>query len=195
MPQARFLSSNSKHCGFIRPIFDQCEPLHEKCNVYVRFCEGEFPTHRLNLIRWPIFPFAQVHITSAVGIFRTQLKSTLWSLFEAMSEIHTEKNLLSPIFTIATPRQKAAIPRSEGKRVGLVNFIVSLVSITVIRSFISIIVHAIYPLIRSKWVWVTSCNTIMLVSCLWRNLASAFSLSLICHRRWGSLFDKFRPVD
>jgi len=50
------------------PIFDQGVPLHEKRNVYIRLWEGLYPTHRLNLSRWPISLFAEVHIPIAVGI-------------------------------------------------------------------------------------------------------------------------------
>ena len=49
-------------------------------------------------------------------------------------------------------------------------------------------IYALYSLIRSKSVWLTSCNRIILISCLWRKSVSAFSSSMSHHRLYGRYF-------
>jgi len=49
------------------------------------------------------------------------------------------------------------------------NCIVALMRMAVPRTLISTLVYALYSLTRSNTVWVTSCNRIMSITCLWRN--------------------------
>ena len=69
------------------------------------------------------------------------------------------------MYTTQTPRQYATVARPEGNFVMLVSCIVSLVSMTMPRLLIPTLVSALYPLIRSKSVWVTLCSRIMSISC------------------------------
>lgn len=103
---------------------------------------------------------------------RTQLKSTLWSLFGAVTatiEFHIVKmfSLLSIGWArqrIYIFRQNAAIPHPEGNLVMLVKFIVSLVSTVVPRLFIPTFVYVLYPLIMTKSLWVAAWNRMMWIS-------------------------------
>ena len=49
-------------------------------------------------------------------------------------------------------------------------------------------IYALYSLIRPKSVCLTSCNRIILISCLWRKSVSAFSSSMSHHRLYGRFF-------
>jgi len=87
-------------------------------------------------------------------------KLSLSCLFDDPDSVH--------IFTIQTTSQYDNIPHSDGNSV-FGYFIVYLVSMALPRLFIPIFVYALYPLIRSISIGVTSCNRITSVSCLWRN--------------------------
>jgi hypothetical protein len=91
MSQPRFPPPNPDQCVFMWTMLDQCVLLHENCNVYKRLWEGQFPSHPLNRSRGPISILAEVHIPSAAVSVWTQLKLTLWSFLETMSEFHTVK--------------------------------------------------------------------------------------------------------
>ena len=119
---------------------------------------------------------------------RTHLKYPSWSLLGAVKVavmcIPHCKGFLSPVFWVSqtahiyiyiyiyiyicstqAPCQYAAIARLEGPFVMLVSCIVSLVSTTVPRLLITTFTYALFPLIRSKSVWVTLRFRLMSISC------------------------------
>jgi hypothetical protein len=205
MPQTRFSSPTSNHCDLI--------DLHSINTIRsirsVRGCTvlrgtvshtSTIPKPVTNFsIRWSSYYQWSRYYQDAVKI-------DPMIIFGGNESDPHSKNLLCPLYWMSRrhiytrihyPDASAKRCHSPpgGHRESLVNFVVSLVSIAVIRLFIPTFVYAMFPLNRSKWVWLTSCNRIMLVSCLWRNSASAFLLSLKCHWRWRSLFDTFPTLE
>lgn len=83
------------------PIFDQCVPLHEKCNVYMRLWKGQLHTHQLNQSGWPISHFLKFIFPLQSVSVRIQLQSHLWSFLEAIKVasmwVQHHKNILCPV--------------------------------------------------------------------------------------------------